>query len=66
MTLPIAATIGATMVEQAKARDRYLLENGLTAPIPQCTICGQELASPFRKAGVHLECAFDTPGESLR
>jgi 3-hydroxyisobutyrate dehydrogenase-like beta-hydroxyacid dehydrogenase len=58
-TLPIAATIGATMVEQAKARDKYLLENGLTAPIPQCTICGQELASPYRKAGAHPECAFD-------
>ena len=59
VTLPIAATIGATMVEQAKARDRYLLENGLTDPIPQCTICGQELASPYRKAGVHTECAVD-------
>jgi 3-hydroxyisobutyrate dehydrogenase-like beta-hydroxyacid dehydrogenase len=66
VTLPIAATIGATMVEQAKARDKYLLENGLTAPLPRCTICGQELALPFRKAGVHPECAFDTPGESLR
>jgi 3-hydroxyisobutyrate dehydrogenase-like beta-hydroxyacid dehydrogenase len=59
VTLPIAATIGATMVEQAKARDKYLLENGLTAPIPQCTMCGQELALPYRKAGVHPECAFD-------
>lgn len=59
VTLPIAATIGATMVEQAKARDKYLLENGLTGPVPQCTICGQDLASPYRKAGVHPECAFD-------
>jgi 3-hydroxyisobutyrate dehydrogenase-like beta-hydroxyacid dehydrogenase len=59
VTLPIAATIGATMVEQAKARDRYLLENGLTGQIPQCRICGQELASPYRKAGVHTECAVD-------
>jgi 3-hydroxyisobutyrate dehydrogenase-like beta-hydroxyacid dehydrogenase len=59
VTLPIAATIGATMVEQAKARDKYLLENGLTAPIPRCTMCGQELALPYRKAGVHPECAFD-------
>jgi 3-hydroxyisobutyrate dehydrogenase len=58
VTLPIAATIGATMVEQAKARDKYLLENGLTAPIPQCTMCGQELALPYRKAGVHPECAL--------
>jgi len=54
------------MTEQAKARDKYLLENGLTGPIPQCRICGQELASPFRKAGVHPECASDAPGESLR
>jgi hypothetical protein len=63
---PTRATIGATMVEQAKARDEYLLENGLTGPLPQCTICGQELALPFRKAGAHPECAFDMPGESLR
>lgn len=66
VTLPIAATIGATMVEQAKARDKYLLENGLTGPIPLCRVCGQDLTSPYRKAGVHPECAFDTPLESPR
>jgi 3-hydroxyisobutyrate dehydrogenase-like beta-hydroxyacid dehydrogenase len=66
VTLPIAATIGATMMEKTKARDKYLLENGLTGPIPRCANCGQELALPYRKSGVHPECASETPGESLR
>ena len=66
VVLPIAATIGALMAEQAKARDKYLLDNGLAGPLPQCTICGQELAKPFREAGMHPECASDVPGESTR
>jgi 3-hydroxyisobutyrate dehydrogenase len=57
--LPIAAAIGAMMAEKLKARDQLLEARGLTAPLPRCTICGHELASPYRKAGVHPECAFD-------
>ena len=60
VTLPIAAAIGAMMAEKLKARDQLLEARGLTAPLPRCTICGHELASPYRKAGAHPECAFDS------
>jgi 3-hydroxyisobutyrate dehydrogenase-like beta-hydroxyacid dehydrogenase len=59
VVLPIAATIGAMMAEKMKARDQYLEARGLTGPLPLCAICNQELAAPYRKAGVHPECAFD-------
>jgi 3-hydroxyisobutyrate dehydrogenase len=65
VVLPIAATIGAMMAEKMKARDQYLEAHGLTAPLPRCAICDQELAAPYRKAGVHPECASD-PRESAR
>jgi 3-hydroxyisobutyrate dehydrogenase-like beta-hydroxyacid dehydrogenase len=65
VVLPIAATIGAMMAEKMKARDQYLEARGLTGPLPLCTICNQELAAPYRKAGVHPECAFD-PRDSAR
>jgi 3-hydroxyisobutyrate dehydrogenase-like beta-hydroxyacid dehydrogenase len=66
VVLPIAAAIGAMMAEQMKARDQYVEARGLTAPLPRCTICNHELASPYRKAGVHPECAFDPQGQSGR
>ena len=56
--------IGATMVEKVKARDKLLAERGPSAPIPRCSACHQELAYPYRKAGVHPECAADKPGHS--
>jgi 3-hydroxyisobutyrate dehydrogenase len=59
VTLPIAAAIGAMMAEKMKARDQLVEARGLTAPLPRCTICGHELASPYRKLGVHPECAVD-------
>ena len=60
VVLPIAATIGASMAEKLRVRDAMLEASGRTGPLPQCRICGQELASPFRKAGVHPECVYDT------
>lgn len=57
--LPIAAAIGAMMAEKMKARDQYLEARGLTGPLPRCTVCNQELAAPYRKAGLHPECAAD-------
>ena len=57
--LPIAAAIGASMAEKMKSRDVYLEKHGLTGPIPQCRICGQELAAPYRKEGAHPECVYD-------
>ena len=59
VVLPIAASIGAMMADKMKARDQYLEARGLTAPLPRCTICNQELAAPYRKVGVHPECTLD-------
>lgn len=59
VTLPIAAAIGASMSEKMKARDALLEKRGLTGPLLQCRICGQELAAPFRKEGVHPECVYE-------
>jgi 3-hydroxyisobutyrate dehydrogenase len=66
VVLPIAAAIGATMAEKLKARDQYLEARGLTGPLPRCTICNQELAAPYRKAGVHPECTLDPRGAADR
>ncbi len=66
VVLPITAMIGASMAEKMKNRDAFLKARGMTGPIPQCRICGQELAAPFRDAGVHPECAYDPEGQSAR
>jgi 3-hydroxyisobutyrate dehydrogenase-like beta-hydroxyacid dehydrogenase len=57
VTLPIAASIGAMMAEKLKARDKLLDTRGKADPIPLCNVCGGDLAFPFRKIGVHPECA---------
>jgi 3-hydroxyisobutyrate dehydrogenase-like beta-hydroxyacid dehydrogenase len=62
--LPITACIGAMMSEKMQARDRFLEANGLTGDIPRCRECGQELSFPFRKTGVHPECASGAPGHT--
>ena len=64
VVLPVTATIGASMAEKLKKRDAFLEASGMTGPIPQCGICGQELAAPFRNAGVHPECAYDPEAQS--
>jgi hypothetical protein len=66
VVLPIAATIGATMAEKMRARDVFLEARGMTGVVPQCRVCGQELAAPFRATGVHPECAYDPDGQSGR
>jgi 3-hydroxyisobutyrate dehydrogenase-like beta-hydroxyacid dehydrogenase len=66
VVLPIAAMIGASMAEKMKNRDAFLEARGMTGPIPPCRICGHELAAPFRKTGVHPECAYDPEGQSGR
>lgn len=66
VVLPIAAMIGASMAEKMKKRDEFLVARGMTGPIPPCRICGQELAAPFRNAGVHPECAYDPEGQASR
>jgi 3-hydroxyisobutyrate dehydrogenase-like beta-hydroxyacid dehydrogenase len=66
VVLPIAASIGASMAEKMKRRDALVVARGMTGPLPKCRICGQELASPYRKEGVHPECAYDPEGQSAR
>jgi hypothetical protein len=53
--LPIAA---AARVEKTTARDAFLQARGVTGFVEQCRICGQELAAPFRKVGVHPPCLY--------
>lgn len=60
VVLPVAAGIGAMMADKLKARDQFLEARGLTVPLPRCAVCNHELAAPYRKAGVHPECVFDT------
>ena len=57
VVLPVTAGIGAMIGEKMQARDKLLEELGSTDPLPHCTVCGQELAFPYRKAGMHPECA---------
>jgi 3-hydroxyisobutyrate dehydrogenase len=64
VVLPIAASIGAMMAEKMKARDQCLEARGLTAPLPRCAICDQELAAPYRNVGVHPECTLDPRGSA--
>jgi 3-hydroxyisobutyrate dehydrogenase-like beta-hydroxyacid dehydrogenase len=66
VVLPITASIGAMIIEKTMARDTLLKARGPIEPIPQCQICGQELAAPFRKTAVHPECAYDPEGQSSR
>lgn len=66
VVLPIAALIGSLMIDKAMARDAWLQANGLTGLTPCCRICGQELAVPFRKAGVHPECVHEFEPEAAR
>jgi 3-hydroxyisobutyrate dehydrogenase-like beta-hydroxyacid dehydrogenase len=58
VTLPIAASIGAIMGDMMKVRDKHLDALGPRDPTPLCTICGQELALPFREEGIHPECGL--------
>ena len=57
VNLPITTKIGEVMAGQLEARDKLIDARGGIKPLPRCTICGQELAVPFRKAGIHPECA---------
>jgi len=60
LVLPIVSAISAMIIEKAQARDAYLKAQGPTDPIPRCRICTLELAYPFREAGMHPECAFES------
>lgn len=64
VTLPVAAGIGMMIGQKFRERDQYLADNDMLGPIPTCRICGQELAAPFRTAGLHPECTGLTPDQA--
>jgi 3-hydroxyisobutyrate dehydrogenase-like beta-hydroxyacid dehydrogenase len=55
VTLPLTAVIAQALPQKLRERDRYLEKHPL-GPIPLCRGCDQELAPPFREAGLHPEC----------
>lgn len=56
ITLPVTAGIGAMMRDKLRERDQYLERTGQIQDRPRCSVCGQELALPYREAGIHPEC----------
>jgi 3-hydroxyisobutyrate dehydrogenase-like beta-hydroxyacid dehydrogenase len=55
VTLPLTAVIAQALPQKLRERDRFLEKHPL-GPIPLCRGCDQELAPPFREAGLHPEC----------
>lgn len=56
VTLALTATIAEALPTKLRQRDRELERRPPTAPVPLCGQCDQELAAPFRAAGIHPEC----------
>ncbi len=56
LELPIIAAVAKALPSQVAERDRQLPSFAPETPIPRCRVCDQELAAPFREAGVHPEC----------
>ena len=59
VTLPLAATIAQALPMKLRLRDRELAKRPAAPPVPLCRGCDQELAAPFRAAGIHPECRQD-------
>jgi hypothetical protein len=62
--LPVASTICGTLRDKFRERDTYVSEGHRSAAIPRCSVCNQELGSPFRAAGAHPECANPLPARA--
>jgi 3-hydroxyisobutyrate dehydrogenase len=63
LVLPVASTICGTLPDKFRERDSYVRQ-GHRAAIPRCSVCNQELGSPFRAAGAHPECANPLPAQA--
>jgi len=59
VTLPLTATIAQALPMKLRMRDRELAKHGGAPRYPLCRGCDQELAAPFRAAGIHPECRQD-------
>lgn len=57
--LPLTATVAEILPTKLRQRDRELDRRGPLPEIPLCSGCDQELAAPFRDAGMHPECRQD-------
>jgi len=60
LVLPLASVLIGTIGEKVRVRDAELARRG-RVDAPRCSVCNQELAKPFRDAGVHTECAHPLP-----
>jgi 3-hydroxyisobutyrate dehydrogenase-like beta-hydroxyacid dehydrogenase len=56
LELPLVAAVAAELPPALRRRDAELDARGPVAAVPCCAGCGQELAAPFRAAGLHPEC----------
>jgi 3-hydroxyisobutyrate dehydrogenase-like beta-hydroxyacid dehydrogenase len=56
LNVPLIAVTAGLFPGMLLARDQALAARGPAPVIPLCAICQQELAPPFREAGVHPEC----------
>jgi 3-hydroxyisobutyrate dehydrogenase-like beta-hydroxyacid dehydrogenase len=59
VTLPLTATIAEALPTKLRQRDRELDRRGPQPAVPLCRGCDQDLAAPFRAAGIHPECRPD-------
>lgn len=57
--LPLTGTVAQMLPTKLRQRDRDLDRRGALPEIPLCRGCDQELAAPFRAAGMHPECRPD-------
>jgi 3-hydroxyisobutyrate dehydrogenase-like beta-hydroxyacid dehydrogenase len=54
--MPLTDAAAALLPALLRARDEDPARWRPGAPAPRCTVCGIELAAPFRQAGTHPEC----------
>jgi 3-hydroxyisobutyrate dehydrogenase len=54
--MPLTDAVAALLPALLRARDEDPTRWRPGAPAPRCTVCGIELAAPFRQAGTHPEC----------
>jgi 3-hydroxyisobutyrate dehydrogenase/2-hydroxy-3-oxopropionate reductase len=57
VVLPLTSALSGMIIEKAKKRDNFLVDNNMLGPIPRCPVCTLELGFPYQKAGVHPDCA---------
>lgn len=60
LVMPMASAAAVALPSKMAERDRGYDPANPGPPIPRCVTCGQELAAPFRPAGMHPECRGGT------